>query len=454
MRLIRQDKSSRSTLLTAKKALVQGAVFASCIVGFNASLLSAKTSAGITQEHSAQHAASLSEPVYLDPNSTQLIEKMKNVISWHRELVNQGGWQNLSLDEVLEFGSKGPAVAALANRLIQGGDLTHTSCISYSTLSQAKAIEPCVFDLNIQQAVKSFQQRHGLSVDGVVGKKTLRELNIPAKKRYAQLLLNFQRMTQFSGLTNEEYVLVNIPEFKLRYINKGNVILKNRVVVGKPSWKTPAFSDQIEKFVVNPTWRIPLSIATREIASKVADDPDYLAKKNIEIRENSYIDKNIIPAGEINWDEIAPYQFKHFLVKRAGKDNPLGEIKYLFPNVNAIYIHDTPAKNWFKQTKRAASHGCIRMEQPFSLAKAIIEKQGLDVFNDVNQARDADQTRTFHLKKPVPIHLVYWTAWVDETDTVNFRTDVYNRDKNLHLLELQEPMIAANYSVDQRAVTP
>ncbi|WP_369669666.1 L,D-transpeptidase family protein, partial [Enterococcus faecium] len=95
---------------------------------------------------------------------------------------------------------------------------------------------------------------------------TLRELNIPAKKRYAQLLLNFQRITQFTGLTNEEYVLVNIPEFKLRYVNKGNVILKNRVVVGKPSWKTPAFSDQIEKFVVNPTWRIPLSITTREIA--------------------------------------------------------------------------------------------------------------------------------------------------------------------------------------------
>lgn len=454
MRLIRQDKKSHSTLITAKKALVQGAVFASCIVGLNATTLSAQTSVDIAQEQSKQQTATLSEPAYLDPNSTQLIEKMKNVISWHRELVNQGGWQNLTLDEVLELGSKGPAVAALANRLIQGGDLTHTKCISYTTLTQAKAIEPCVFDLNIEKAVKRFQQRHGLSVDGVVGKNTLRKFNVPAKKRYAQLLLNFQRMTQFSGLTNEEYVLVNIPEFKLRYINKGNVILKNRVVVGKPSWKTPAFSDQIEKFVVNPTWRIPLSIATREIAPKVADDPDYLAKKNIEIRQSSYFDSNIISSDEIDWDEITPYQFEHFLVKRAGKDNPLGEIKYLFPNVNAIYIHDTPAKNWFKQAKRAVSHGCIRMEQPFSLAKAIVKQQKLDVFNDVNQARDTDKTRTFHLKKPVPIHLVYWTAWVDEADTVNFRADVYNRDQNLHLLESQEPMIAASYSMQQPTVTP
>ncbi len=453
MRLIRQRKRIHSTL-NAKKAFLQGAVFVSCVLGLNVSLLVAKPSQINSLKQSPQQTTNLSEPVYLDPKSTQLIEKMKNVISWHRELVNQGGWQTLTLDEVLEFGSEGPAVAALANRLMRGGDLTHNSCSHYPSISQTNTVEPCHFDLQIENAVKHFQQRHGLLVDGVVGRNTLHELNVPAKKRYAQLLLNFQRITQFTGLTNEEYVLVNIPEFKLRYINKGNVVLKNRVVVGKPSWKTPAFSDQIEKFVVNPTWRIPLSIATKEIAPKAAEDPNYLAKKNIEIRKSSYIDQNTISPDEIDWDEITPYQFEHFLVKRAGKDNPLGEIKYLFPNVNAIYIHDTPAKNWFKQSKRAASHGCIRMEQPFSLAREIIKQQGLDVFSDVKQARKLEQTRTFHLKEPVPIHLVYWTAWVDESNTVNFRSDVYNKDKNLHLLESQEPIIAANFLANKSAVTP
>lgn len=454
MRSIKQIGHKHSTH-GLKQVAKHGSVLLSCLAGFYTSTLLANISNEIPNKMANQQASDVSKSIYIDPKSTQQIERMQNVIAWHQEIVNRGGWQQLNLDDVLALGSEGPFVAELVNRLVLGGDLTEDTCKVHIFTNPIKDISPCVFDIRVEDAVKRFQQRHGLLVDGVVGRKTLRHLNVPAKIRYAQLKLNFQRMTEFPGRTDEEYVLVNIPEFKLRYINKGDVVLKNRVVVGKPSWKTPAFSDEIEKFVVNPTWRIPLSIATREIAPKVANDPDYLEKKNIEIREHSYLDKNLIDPDKIVWDEIEPYDFEHFLVKRAGKDNPLGEIKYLFPNVNAIYIHDTKAKNWFKKPKRAASHGCIRMERPFSLAKAIIKQHQLDgITPNIENVRTTDKTRTFHLQKPVPIHLVYWTAWVDENNTVNFRTDIYNQDKNIHLLHSTEPMIAANHSLNNMNTAP
>ena len=230
----------------------------------------------------------------------------------------------------------------------------------------------------------------------------------------------------------------------MRYVKAGEVKLQNNVIVGKPSWETPAFSDEIEKFVVNPEWRIPTSIATKEIAPKVAKDPQYLAKNNIEVRKSSYLDSKTVNPSNIDWQSIKPYQFDHFLVKRAGDENPLGEVKYLFPNPEAIYVHDTPAKQRFNQAQRALSHGCIRVEEPFSLAREIIKHQGEErTLKQVNKARDTDTTQTFYLNEPLPIHLVYWTAWVDEDMLVNFRDDIYQHDAKALLKNEDQSVIAA-----------
>ncbi|GAA0852092.1 hypothetical protein GCM10009114_01100 [Aliiglaciecola litoralis] len=268
-----------------------------------------------------------------------------------------------------------------------------------------------------------------MKVDGIVGPETLTQLNVPVEQRLKQLVVNLNRISAFPGISDEEYVYVNIPEFRLRYVDRGTVRLKNKVVVGKPYWQTPSMSDVIEKFVINPTWKIPLSIATKEIAPKAAKDPDYFEKADIEIRKDSYVDTETIDPNQINWQEVTPYDFDYFLVKRAGEENPLGEIKYLFPNKEAIYVHDTPAKNWFERPLRAASHGCIRMEQPFSLAQSIARHTNRQKLLDtIEEVRQSGKTQTFYLEKPLPIHLVYWTAWVDETDQVNFRRDIYDRD--------------------------
>ncbi|WP_438498752.1 L,D-transpeptidase family protein [Alteromonas australica] len=137
----------------------------------------------------------------------------------------------------------------------------------------------------------------------------------------------------------------------------------------------------------------------------------------------------MVDPSTIDWASVKPYQFDHFLVKLPHDKNPLGKVKYLFPNPHAVYVHDTPYQQWFNEPVRAASHGCIRLEDPFSLAKLIAEEQGVEsLMDNVISARDLRESKTFHLKEPLPIHLVYWTAWADENGRINFRNDIYRRD--------------------------
>ena len=384
--------------------------------------------------YNSQKYVQADDTYYFDQYSAQLIERTEKAINWYQEIVNKGGFTHLYNDELLELGSNNKQVSLLAQRLYQERDLKTNVCDEVI----------CTFDKDIEQAVKQFQSRHGLKVDGRVGKRTFASLNVPAQQKLDKLKLNFYRITNFAGASDEQYVYVNIPEYSLRFVKAGDVKLKNNVIVGKPSWETPAFSDEIEKFVVNPEWRIPTSIATKEIAPKVAEDPDYLVKNNIEIRKNSYLDSQTVNPSNIDWDSIKPYQFDHFLVKRAGEENPLGEVKYLFPNPEAIYVHDTPAKHRFSQANRALSHGCIRIEKPFSLAREIIKYEGeAQTLNNMDSALAQNSTQTFYLDEPLPIHLVYWTAWVDENKLVNFRDDIYQRDKKALFKNDEQSVIAA-----------
>ena len=372
---------------------------------------------------------------------TQL-KQMKSAYAFYSSIAQQGGWEALNEDLLLKHGAlrkasadaipiyseeEAQAVSALVARLGREYTSIDTNCTYALTGTHSK---PCVFDKDVENAVKDFQRRHGLLVDGVVGKKTLAALNVSADEKAQQLALNITRLEMFEEKDSDAYVLVNIPEFRLRYISKGRVKATKDVVVGKPSWATPSFSDHIEKFVVNPEWRIPLSIATKEIAPKVADNPNYLEENNIVIRKNSFVDDELVDPNTIDWENIKPYQFDHFLVKLPNKKNPLGKVKYLFPNRHAVYVHDTPYQQWFSETNRAASHGCIRLEDPFSLAKLIAEEQGVEsLMDNVMTARELSQSKTFHLEEPLPIHLVYWTAWADQDGTVNFRNDIYQRDR-------------------------
>ena len=432
--LFSNQVSKKVKSITLSTAFIGGACISS-LPALAASELESTALAGSSLiTYSSQQHLKSNQDYYFDQNAAQLIERTEKAINWYKEIVSNGGFIPLQISELLELGSTGKEVNLLAERLYQERDLKNNACTDAE----------CTFDQQIEQAVKQFQRRHGLKVDGRVGKRTVAKLNVPAKVKLNKLKLNFYRITNFAGSSDEQYVYVNIPEYTLRYVKAGEVKLQNNVIVGKPSWKTPAFSDEIEKFVVNPEWRIPTSIATKEIAPKVAKDPHYLAKNNIEVRKNSYLDSKTVNPSNIDWQAIKPYQFDHFLVKRAGDENPLGEVKYLFPNPEAIYVHDTPAKQRFGQTQRALSHGCIRVEKPFSLAREIIKHQGeTHTLKQMDEARVNDTTQTFHLDEPLPIHLVYWTAWVDEDMLVNFRDDIYQHDTKALLNDEEQSVIAA-----------
>lgn len=396
---------------------------------------------GVASTVSTSTPKALEEASNTPALQTQL-KQMKSAYAFYSSIAQQGDWKPLYEESLLKYGAlrlaapdgetinsddREQAITALVSRLGREYTSLDTSC---THALKAVSSTPCVFNENVESVVREFQRRHGLRVDGVVGKNTLAALNVAAKEKAQQLALNITRLEMFEEKDSDAYVLVNIPEYRLRYISKGEVKATKDVVVGKPSWATPSFSDYIEKFVVNPEWRIPLSIATKEIAPKVADNPKYLEENNIVIRKNSFVDDELVDPYTIDWENMKPYQFDHFLVKLPNEKNPLGKVKYLFPNRHAVYVHDTPYQQWFKETNRAASHGCIRLQDPFSLAKLIAEEQGVEsLMDDVITARELRQSKTFHLKEPLPIHLVYWTAWADADGKVNFRNDIYQRDR-------------------------
>ena len=425
---VRYSAPKQPTCGIAKKLIIAAATFWLPLVGVAATV-------------STSTPKALEEASNTSALQTQL-KQMKSAYAFYSSIAQQGDWKPLDEDLLLNYGAlrlaaadgetvnsddKQQAITALISRLGREYTSLDTSC---THALKAVTSTPCVFNENVESVVKEFQRRHGLLVDGVVGKNTLAALNVAAKEKAQQLALNITRLEMFEEKDSDAYVLVNIPEYRLRYISKGEVKATKDVVVGKPSWATPSFSDHIEKFVVNPEWRIPLSIATKEIAPKVADNPNYLEENSIVIRKNSFIDDELVDPNTIDWENMKPYQFDHFLVKLPNEKNPLGKVKYLFPNRHAVYVHDTPYQQWFKETNRAASHGCIRLQDPFSLAKLIAEDQGVEsLMDNVISARELRQSKTFHLKEPLPIHLVYWTAWADADGKVNFRNDIYQRDR-------------------------
>lgn len=254
--------------------------------------------------------------------------------------------------------------------------------------------------------IEDFQARHGLEPDGVVGPKTRAALNVPVSEHILQLELNLERWRWLPRDPGKRYVLVNIAGFWLNAVEDGNVALESKVIVGKPYTRTPMFSAAMTRVVFNPYWYVPNSIATKEIAPKLRKDPGYLAR-------NHY--------------EQIPGRPGLALRQRPGPDNALGRIKFLFPNRFSVYLHDTPSRSLFDRTERTFSHGCIRVEKPLPLAEWVL-RQGAE---EIQAQVDAGREKQVVLDEPIPVHVAYWTAWVDGSGVLQMRRDVYERDEPL-----------------------
>ncbi|MGH7681518.1 MAG: L,D-transpeptidase family protein, partial [Candidatus Eiseniibacteriota bacterium] len=312
-----------------------------------------------------------------------------------------------------------PRVAALRARLAASGDLKPSNR------------DGNVFDNNVAKAVIRFQVRFGRDPDGLVDAIELAELNVSAEERLRQIELNMERWRWLPRELGDRYLLVNIPEYKLRVREGGREVLEMRVVVGKALSATPVFSDEMTEVVVNPTWDVPPSIAEGEIVPAVREDKEYLAKHALRafVRSSKDAPTEVDP-GSVHWSDTTETQKLKF-VQDAGDSNSLGRIKFLFPNQFDVYLHDTPAGHLFSLEDRSFSHGCVRVEDPTRLAGYVL--RGLPESNPdrLQELIESGETKTIRVPKPLPVHIVYFTAFVDNDGSVGFREDIYGIDQDL-----------------------
>ena len=282
---------------------------------------------------------------------------------------------------------------------------------------------------DLQAAVKSFQELHSLPATGVVDDKTLAAINVPLDWRIHQVAINLQRWRYMPDDLGARHFLVNIPYFHLIARESGKPVMDIRVVVGKPGNNTPIFSEDMESVVFSPYWNIPDTIAENETAPAVARDPNYLAKQGIEILRVSSKGTETINSSDVNWESADAVKGLVFRQK-PGDGNALGHVKFLFPNPYNVYLHDTPADSLFAKPGRAFSHGCVRVEEPETLAKYVLKDYPEWDDESIFAAMRAGVEKHVKLKTKIPVHITYFTAWVDENGGLHFQPDIYGYDKD------------------------
>jgi len=342
--------------------------------------------------------------------------RMQQAINRYEEIKKEGGWPTIPYGLDLKKNDSGRRVEVLIDRLKITGELQ----ADYQNYDS-------VFDEEIEEAVKRFQTRHGLQDDGIVGYQTLRELNIPVEDRLVRMRINLERIRELSERVQDSFVLVNIPEFRLKIIEKGVETKSIRVIVGIEQSPTPVFNDEISYLVFNPPWNIPPKKVMEDILPKLKEDPEYLEKNNIKVFENWQEGSREINPENLSWDKLYSGDFSYKFQQEPGPFNEMGLIKFMFPNDYLVYIHDTPHRHLFGYQKRAFSSGCIRIERPVVLAEYCLKKNGWGLVKII-EVLESGQKLQVNLAEPIPVFIVYWTSWVSEEETINFREDIYQKD--------------------------
>lgn len=359
------------------------------------------------------------------PDKTQyfaLSEMLEKFIRTREE----GGWELPGYFPMLEIGDSSDNVIALKKFLVQTNDLQAID---------DEYMQTELYDRILHDAVMEYQHRHGLFVDGVVGKNTLAEMNVPLEDRIRQIQVNMERLRWLPGSLGKKYLLVNLPEFKLRYYENDNLVQEMKIVIGEIENSTPVLKDTMRYIIFNPTWNIPRSIAVKEALPKIKSDSTYLERNHYALLKNSYISKDTIIPDSIDWEQVTEENFNFYMVQKPGSFNALGRVKFMFPNHQAIYLHDTPAKHIFDMRRRDYSHGCIRIEKPIQLAADILKEQSS--IEEIEEILESEETTAVVLEEEIMVHFIYQTAWVDDRSKVHFRDDLYLFDQmTLEKLEI------------------
>jgi murein L,D-transpeptidase YcbB/YkuD len=348
-------------------------------------------------------------------------KQMVAALEQYRDLQAKGGWSPVPAAKKLALGDEGAAVEALRARLGATGQLRHAG-------------RKPVYDDDLAAAVARFQARHGLPTDSSAGPATLGALNVPIETRIRQIELNLERYRWLPSDFGARYIMVNIPDYQLYAYDKKKEVLTMRVIVGSEYGNaTPVFADSMTYLVFRPQWDMPRQILVDEVIPKVRENIFYLAQHGYEVVDTARNEVIGDPAS-IDWEDLDTTNI-HFRVRqKAGARNALGKVKFMFPNQFSIYLHDTPADHLFDRQKRTLSHGCVRVEDPVKLAGYVLDHQeGWDE-ERVRQAMEpADSAQalaphTVDLERPIPVYLLYLTAFVRE-GVLHFRDDPYEKDR-------------------------
>jgi murein L,D-transpeptidase YcbB/YkuD len=343
----------------------------------------------------------------------ELYRQLQAYLAKYRELARSGGWPGVPDGPTLRPGDTDERLQALGRRLAITGDLP-----------PGAAVEASVYGGALETAVRTFQERHGLYVDGIVGPGTLRALNVTVEQRIDQIRVNLERARWVLDNLEDDFVIVNIAGFRVYLFRDHEEVWSTRAVVGQTYRKTPVFRSEMRYLVFNPDWTVPYSIATKDILPKVQRDTGYLAAGNYIVKDR---DGNIVDPSRIEWASLGLRNFPYTLVQQPGTNNALGEIKFMFPNEHAVYLHDTPGKGLFDRAARTFSSGCVRVEHPFKFAELLLEANGMDAAS-IEDLRLSRQTKSVFLKKRLPVLLLYWTTEVGSDGRIRFYEDIYERD--------------------------
>jgi len=339
-------------------------------------------------------------------------KRLKDALVFYRELDATGELPDFALqNKVLKPGQSDPAVPLLRQKLKR---------LKYFDGSNNDATD---YNDELVTAVKRFQNAHQVADDGVIGNATLKLLNKDYSEYVNDILVNLERIRWVDNTLTERFLVVNIAGYFLYLFEDNKLKWQTNVVVGRNYTKTPIFKGQMSYIVMNPTWTVPRSISGG-IIKKMKENPNYLTEKDFVVVDSR---RNPVDSESIDWPNASRKNFPYWFVQQPSENNSLGQIKFMFPNKYSIYLHDTPAKSLFQQDQRAFSHGCVRVDDPFTLAEKILETSDNWSRSEIDDAIAAKETKKVSLSKPLDVLLMYWTV-AGNDEGLQFYTDVYNRD--------------------------
>lgn len=343
---------------------------------------------------------------------------LRTALKEYRAIAAAGGWPQVPIGDLLKPGVTHASIPALRQRL----------SVTEGAPGNGPAGAEEVYSDDLVSAVRRFQRRHGLDDDGVIGKNTYLQLNIPIEERIQQIVMTMERWRWMPENLGKHYIIVNIAGYELRRVKDGKIVEHMRVVVGQPYHQTPVFSRTMKYVEINPYWNVPHSIAVNELLPKLQSRAGSLAEQGYE----AVVNDKPVALTSIDWRHYSSGNFPVQLRQRPGPTNALGRVKFMFPNRFNVYMHDTPARSLFSQSARAFSHGCIRLARPIDMTEQVLGTvPGWDRARIEKVLAEAQRT-VVPLRTGIEVHVTYATAWRDSDGDVQFRPDIYHRDTRLY----------------------